>query len=279
MTLLKAHRMFGIQGGTGDVVLAGMWIPAKSTIRRIQGYCVYEGTTILSPLDVHAGSMAGYILPMRDPDSVGTMNVEWERLVPKDSAQESLDLDTSGSDSSTFWEPGEQRWQEVFEVGSMPVKLYEQHFLAGIGHNSIIANRDPETPFAYEFLAGTRLSVNLNGPIHVDQPSLLVFASGSPDLDATSITQAQQAITENEWGQLQFIDHVMERAHLHLIGLVETGAETPWEEATALLKRHLDPLVFEPLANTFVQIGWLTYGEFEFDVEVEGTMGKSTIEL
>ncbi len=280
MTKLKAHRMFALIGGTAsNVVLAGMWIPAKSTITRVRGYVVYESQTILTPQTVFMGSLEGYILPVTDPDSVGDMDALWNAQVPKDSTAEVLDLDAGSADSSPFWEPGAQRWEHVFDVGAQPTRVHASHFLCGIGHNSIVANRDPDTPFAYEFLGGKMVTVNLRGGFYVDRPSLLVFASGSPATTATSITQAKEAIQENEWGQLQFIDHVMERAMLDLLGIKETGAETPWEEATNLLKKHLDPLVLEPLAGTFEAVAWMTYGEFDFDVSVQGTMPSRSVDL
>ncbi len=97
--------------------------------------------------------------------------------------------------------------------------------------------------------------------------------------DATSSTEVIAGLAEEDWGQLQYIDHVMERAMLNLLGVQEVGAETPWEEATVLLKKYLRPLVLETQAASFVGVTWNCGGEMDYTIEVEGTMGRRALSL
>ncbi len=272
-TRLVANRMFAQQVIAGqDSVVAGLWVPAKSTIRSIWGYVQYEAAVERGLNEVAQGALAGYILPVLDPDSTGTMSTVWDALVPKDDGGDVLDLDTSAGDSASFWEPGLQVWEEVFDVGLQPLKIYEQHFLSSMGMNAIAVNRDPATPFDYEYIGGSRLAFNLRGPFRVDGPSLLVFAAGSPATTQTNGSAALAAIAEADWAQLQFIDEVLERSMLHILGLIEVGAETPFEEATALLRAHLDPPVLEVAGGIFQPTTWNLTGEARFVVEVQGKL-------
>ena len=64
---------------------------------------------------------------------------------------------------------------------------------------------------------------------------------------------------------------------LHLLGVTEAGAETPWVEAAALLRKHLDPDIFETTGATFISKTWRAAGELKFDHEVEGTLAKALV--
>lgn len=260
-------------------MLAGMWLPANSVLWGVRGYVVFESSTIIPSRDVGMASLGVAVLPIHDPDGVGTMDQEWDTHVDKDSSALTLDMDEATADGKNFWEPGAQIWEETFEVGGETRMLMKQTFLSGFGHNSLAENRDPETPFGYEFIGGKRMDVRLKGGMRTDRPSLVAIAAGSPLTTITSATAAIAAMAEADWGQLQFIDHVLERAMLALLGVMEGGAETPWEEATALLKTHLDPAVFETSAGTFVPLTWDTYGQVTFDVSLEGRMPKDLIDL
>ena len=101
--------------------------------------------------------------------------------------------------------------------------------------NSMMRWPDATTPFAPLWRAGEVFRIRIRRKLRVRQPSVLVLGLASPNLDDTT-SVAQKAATEPELAQTKYIGHVLERALLHLFGLTEAGAETPWEEATSLLK-------------------------------------------
>lgn len=278
---MRAHRMWAASQATGgDSVVAGMWIPAHTTIRSIKGYINMATSTVLAAGKVALGSFAGWVVRINDPDSVTVMSDVWDRQIPKDTTANVMDLDASSTgDTSPFWEPGATVWEETFDIGAQPRKLFQRVFMSSLGLNAMAVNRDPETPFGYEFIGGKTIPINLKGGLYCPGPSLLMFAVGSPLTTNTSVTAAVAALTEPEWGQLQFIDHVLERAMMSLLGLTEAGAETPWDEATSLLRTHLDPQVLELSGGTFVPVTWDTHGELMFEISVEGRMPRRAVDL
>lgn len=272
-TDMVANRIFGVQATAGtDDVVAGLWIPAGSMFKGVSGYVVFEAAVERGLNQVAMGAVAAYILPAQDPDATLTMDGIWNRLVPKETSAEVLDLDTATAITAPFWEPGAQAWENVFHVGLEPRRLMQSHFLSSMGHNAIAVNRDPESSFDYEYIGGKTVPVRAIGPMFVEQPSLVAVGVSSPDTLLTSATAALATIQEADWAQLQYIDEVLERAYLHLLGLVETGAETPFEEATDLLKRHLDPLILEVSGGIFQPTTWNLVGEMRFQIEVQGRL-------
>ena len=67
--------------------------------------------------------------------------------------------------------------------------------------------------------------------------------------------------------------NTLERAILHQMGVFEAGAETPWEEASSLLRQHLNPDVFEGTAGLFFTQGeYIFTGEASIDHSVTGDL-------
>ncbi len=144
--------------------------------------------------------------------------------------------------------------------------------MCGPSNAGMMFRQDTETPFLEHWFPGSVERVDFRRQVRVTSPSLAVFAVAVPDTLQTSATQAVAAFTENEWGRIKYIDTVLEMAMLDLLGLTESGAETPWEEASALLREYLDPSVLETNAGAMVGASWNAVGELVFDVVVPGTM-------
>ncbi len=280
MRRLLAQRMFQrtVAGGA-DAVVAGMWIPAGSVINGVNAYVNFEGNAVKTLSEIGLGAVEVWFLPVDDPDDGASMDTMWDQKVPKDTEVDSMDLDAGSIDATAFWEPGDVTWEEVFDIGMQPRKMFHHHFMTSYGFNSRMVNQDPETPFGFQYLPGKTVLVQIRQRQRVSGPGLLAIGVSSPDALSTSASIATGAMAEADWGQMQFIDEVLERAQLDLIGLTEAGAETPFEEATALLRRHLRPPILEVTAGTFVQTTWFAQGEARFDVSVEGQMARGSIAL
>ncbi len=275
-TKMIARRTFQrtILSGSDDV-LAGVWLPANTRVNGASGYV--GARTAKAPIGTAAmAAVEGWVLPVDDPDATATMEVHWDTHVPKDTGVDVLDLDTVAQDTAPFFEPGEVFWESLFDIGVQPRRVFHHHWMSSAEKNSLAINRDPETPFLYEFIPGKTFPIG-TGPFKVIGPSLLVFGGAAPSMNATSTSAALAPLAEEDWGQIQFIDHVLERAQLHLLGLFEAGAETPFEEASALLRSYLDPPVLEETGGYFLSDTWNMAGELIVDLTVEGTMPKQTI--
>lgn len=279
MTRMLATRVFDmVQGPGGDNVICGLWLPAGTILNGINGYIHVNGT-ILTDGKFAMGAIEAWVLRVDDPDGAELMQTLWDRRVPKDSSANTMDLDAGTADTQSFYEPGEISWEEVFDIGAQPQRLFHRHWISAFGLNNIMVNQDPETPFDFQFMPGKTVPVQVRARSRVAEPSLVVFGLASPSGDATSVSEAIAAAAESDWGQMRYIDHVLERAQLSLLGLTEAGAETPWDEASTLLRKHLRPKVLEITAGNFTAVSWLGTGEMRFDVSVEGTMKNRTIDL
>ncbi len=276
-TQMLSRRTFMSRASAGtDQVFAGIWLPANTRVSSVSGFIDLEGTTPLASLTMCYGSVEGWVMPVVDVDGSQDMNTVFDTKVPKDTAGIIIDLDSESPFVSNFYEPGEIMWDNIFPIGQQPQRVFERKFQCSLGRNSV-PQRDPATPFGYEYVPVKHMGLNLNRPIFVDEPSLLAFAVASPFTTTTQPAGYLQALVEEEWGQLQFIDHVLERAMLALLGVIEAGAESPWEEAITLLRKHLDPEVLETQGDAIVPVAWQFSGEMVIDHLVEGTMPKGAI--
>ncbi len=278
-----ARRTFITRVATGtDVVFFGISLPSDSVIHDIKVRCslVMEdlaGVANLAMAQVVAYGVEGWILPVLDPDNQLSYDQLWDWLVPKDSDVETLDLDTGGTDTSPFYEPGEVALSMIFDVGLQPERVYHRHRICTAPRNALMVFQDNQTPFAPKWIAGDSFDIHIRRRLRVNQPSCLVFAVALPLGDDTDAT-APVFLSEAQWPQVKYIDHVLERAMLHTLGLVEAGAETPFEEATALLKAHLDPDVYETEDGAFAILSdWTIAGEAVIDHSVVGDLPKHAI--
>lgn len=277
-TKLTRRTMFQtLVGSNTDRVCAGIWVPANSMILSANGYIDFNGGIVPANIIQTIGASMWW-LPVDDPDSTGGMETKWDTDVPKDTAAALLDMDTAAQDTTPEWQPGEPKWEQLYDIGAERRQLWESHAMSHIGRNLGIA-RDPETPFAVEYVPGGSMAVNMNRGFRTNGPGLLAVGVSSPDLGALSSTASIGQLAEDEWGRIQFIDMVVQQAMMSLLGLTESGAETPWQEATALLEDYLVPPMLEVTASSFNLINWVCVGEMTFKIIVEGNMQQRSIDL
>ncbi len=276
-TRMIARRTFAVSVVAGaDDVIAGAFLPSGSILNSVRGKVgMVSSTQLVGSVTLNA--LEGWILPVLDPDAAATMNAIFDALVPKDTTANTMDLDTAAADASAFHEPGLIAWEMVVDVGKVPRRIYHQHRVLNSAMGALVVARDPETPFLFEAIHGNVYDVNVGKRYRVTTPSVVVFAVAAPDTAATSATDAVAGIAENEWFQIKYIDHVLERAMISLFGLTEAGAESPWDEASQLLRKHLEPQMLEDNAGTFVGTNWSAAGEMIFDHTVVGRIGQGLI--
>lgn len=260
-----------------DQVIAGVWLPEGSILGDIRGHVSLMAPTEITLSQVAVCAIEGWILPVDDPDTVSTMNALWDSHVPKDQTGFLLDLDEAAADATPFYEAGAISWEFVYDVGGAAKRIFHRHDVLSAVDSFVLSRQDTETPFTEQFFPGKRYEVKVRGGGRMTQPSLAVFAVASPATTVTSATIPVGALLEDEWGRLKFIDHVLEMALMSSLGLTEVGAETPWDEASDLLKKYLDPEMLEANAGTVIPTVWLASGELVFDVIVPGRMSPPVL--
>lgn len=260
-----------------DVAAFGLSLPSDSVVNDIRVKMMFSGT------DMNFGTTVAYavemwILPILDPDAANDYDDIMDALVPKDTDVQTIDLDTGAADTSPFWEPGEADWSKLLDIGLRPRRLYHKHEWKTIASPGGFLRQDTETPFNNIWLPTGEMTIRVKRRLRVSQPSVLVLAVGSPSLDDTTITPHGHLL-ENEWGRVKYAGDMLKQAHMDLIGLTEAGAETPWEEATDLLQKHLMPDMVEITAGSYATQTWTVVTEAVIDHSVKGELGVGTISI
>ena len=279
MDRMIARRLTDLDVAAGqDRVVLGISLPSDTVVHDVRARIRFHSDAKASSQTSFAMGCEAYILPVFDPDSAANYDTLWDQLVPKDTDVQTMDLDTGTTDTTPFFEPGEADWTSLFDVGLRPERLYRRTRVLNIVDGGLWQGIDTETPFGLQWIPGGVVPIHIRRKLRVRQPSVLVIGFASPNFDDTT-SAAQAILLEAEWPQVKYIGHVLERALLHVLGLVEAGAETPWEEATALLQKHLDPDPLEETGARFGSLTWHLMAEMTIDHSVPGELGKKTISL
>jgi len=278
-TKLIARRLSKIEVAAGtDVIQFGISLPANTIVTGVKAAVNLWGPSVVDVQRAVMYACEGWILPLLDAETALAYITLWDNLVPKDTDVETIDLDTGALDTTPFFEAGEPDFAELFDVGSDAKRIYHRHRVMSIVQGNYIKYQDNQTPFTPQYHPGEAFNINVNRSYRVTQPSALIFAIASPAMDDTT-SSAPATLAEAEWAQVQYIDHVVERSLLHLFGVIETGAETPWEEATALLKKQLLPDVFEQVAGEWASVEYDVTTMATITMIVDGSLRKSTISI
>lgn len=259
-----------------DRVIGGISLPSGTTLNGINGHVELFGQTDLTSQQIVGYGVEGYIIPVIDPDTAATFQTLFDNFVPKDTDTQVMDLDTAGTNTTPFWEPGEADWTDIFELGVKPIRIFRRLRYMTPASAPSWNTIDTATPFGKEWRARDSFDITIKKRYRNRNPAIVCFALASPLMDDTQNTD-ESTLLEDEWGQVKYMGETLQRAQLHLLGLTESGAETPFEEATALLQKHMDPNAIEEDAGSFVGMTWLGLARYKFDHSVKGMLGTPTL--
>lgn len=277
MLRMIARRVFqvAIPNGT-DAILWGICLPPGTRVHDIRCKIAVVNQDELNWNKAAFYALEMYLLPVTDPDTPIAYNILWDNLVEKDTDVATLDLDTATADTSSFYEPGEVNWEALMPVGVRPEKLWASHRMITL-NDAVMTFQDNQTPFTKKYVSGRRERIQVGRRLKIgDMPMALVMGAASPVTDDTTAT-SPSTLTEQEWPQVRYMKHVLERALMSALGLTESGATTPWDEATVLLAKQLDPDVLEITAAAFSAVEWKMFGEATIDFSVEGELGNMVV--
>lgn len=257
-----------------DTVLWGLSLPRGSVVHDIKGVVSLVGSSNLPRPQITAYGVEIHIVPIPDPDLSAAYDSLWDNLIPKDTDVQLIDLDTATADLTPFFEPGEVDWTQVLDIGKRPVKLWGGYRFQTI-HDALATFRD-DTNAAVEWLAGGRERIRVRKSYRVTQPSVLMCGIASPSLDDTDATPPRM-ILENEWSRVKYASQMLEQAMISLIGLEESGAETPWEDQVDLLQEHLEPDLFEQTSGLYTSQTWTAVGDMKISHSVTGRLDLKSL--
>jgi len=263
-----------------DTVLCAIDIPAGCTLRSVSVPCQVLGVSAaLEMTEAVAYAAAAYVFPVEDPDTRVDYNVLWDRFVPKYTDVDLIDLDTTTAVTTPFWEPGEGSFEDIFDMGRQPQRVFSRKRRMNFADpgSSGFRFQPAETPFVPQWIPDDTFHMRMNRGISVKAPSVFILAMASPQYDDTTTTRVQ--LGENQWGQIQYTEATLERALMDQLAITEAGATTPWLQASDTLRTYLAPDTFEETAASFIANAWRVFGVCEWSLQVPGTMDFSRVDL
>lgn len=216
------------------------------------------------------------LIELDDPDTGDSYNDLWDRYIPKATSADVIDFDTATADTDEFWDPGQASFEEMFNMGNLPMTLFsaKRRLNYASPGNSGLRHVDQATPFDPQWHPGETIMVASRRRIKIRKPTVLLVALSSPSYAVTTNTRVH--LTELEWGQIQYIKATAERA---LVDQLVIDVDESWAVASAVMRKHLAPSVFEETGATFLTSAWNVFTYLEFRHTVPGEMDIRQIDL
>ena len=263
-----------------DRVIFGMTLPSESTLNNIRATVDVKTPVTNDRLSADFASIyeiAGYILPLPDVDAQPQLDVLWDQLVPKQEDDDTIEMDSGVADTNPFFEPGEESMEELYSVGFQPEQIFKRRELVTAAHPSAVLYEATGPQYVY----AQRHSLQTRKRYFIENPSVVVFGLSNPGL-ATGQDKAASPVTSltgSNIAQLKYMTNVLERAFMDVLAITEVGAESPWEEATNLLKAHLEPKVLTDGASgsPWINESYDVHVMAMIDHSVTGRFGVGTI--
>lgn len=216
------------------------------------------------------GGMYGtnaFLLPVDDPDAAVTADTIWDREVPKDVEESAgaFDLDSATADTDPEFAIGAFDLSSMFGYGPREIKGGRRRKLITFA-NSRAAYQGAAVD-TYSMV--DTFTLTLGETERVETPSLVAIGFSSPTIDET--TTVWTAPLEDQWINLQFPKWTVMQALVELLGQIETGAESPWEDASAFIFDHLEPSSQQATAGSILFASWNVFAQTTFLMDVPGT--------
>lgn len=267
-----------IAAGGADIVIGGVLLPSECTLNNVWGEVHMVGLTAQEFDKAALYGCSGYVLPVEDPNATNSFDTIWDTMVPKDTdfAAGALDLDAESANVSPEFEPGEPNINRLMDlqVNDQDHRFYHRRKMISFASRPVGYNA-AATPDSWIPVDTFRVRSRKN--ITADFMSAALLGVSSPTMDDVTVTSWASPADSVHWMQIKYLDVTLEQAFMQLAGLVETGAETPWEEAAALLEDLLEPTVVEITAGDFIGFSWNVFAALTFDVTVPGLIAKQQI--
>lgn len=260
-----------------DQVIIGYPIPAGGTLKNVWFNIHLIGAEGVVFKTAVSYGISGFVVPILDPDAAPSYTTVWDTLVPKDinDAAGLFDLDTAAADTKPEFEMGEADIQALFDLTPhKPVEVYRRRKFLTIANamaNYEIKSAADDLWTPAEFING-----QIKRNVSVKTPSVFMLGVSSPSLDQTSTTDPLTP-SEVQWAQYQYLEMTLEQAFINLLGLVETGAETPWEEASTFISDLIESVAFEEDAGAFHPMAWRCFCNSTIEVSVPGRKNMNVI--
>lgn len=258
--------------GNSDRVIAHCPIPSESTQNNVWGEVHVmnnDGFFIESAILYGAD---GYVLPLPDPDTADSIDDIWDRLVDKDSAvaNAALDIDTTSIVGSPSFEAGELDLNALADMHSFDDDnhWYKRRKILSFANSPTGFHwvTGGVSTFSPRDLFKVRSRRSIRSELHAES----LFGMTIPALTSTTSTVPNTPADEAAWLSEKYLEIILEQAWMFLVGLVETGAETPWTDAATFVEGLLEPAPFEDDTGAWLTDTLRVFSTWTFDITVPG---------
>ncbi len=232
--------------GQSDEVVAGVAITRGGSLLQVQGHIDVMPIQRLAIEEVVNFSLSAYVIPVPDFDTSITYDVVWDRFVPKDDeATDPIDIDEAAADANPEDEPGDIDLEAVLGLhGTRLTRIFSrktEFSVAGFP-------RHIHLDTTHFYWPSIRIPIRINKRVNCSEPCVVLFGLTSPLMDSHATTK-HSTPTLQEWAKMLFMPDTITDMLKQAIGAVETGAETPYVEAQALIVKLMAPLMIEEAAR------------------------------
>lgn len=220
--------------------------------------------------------LTGYAVPILDPDGGATYDAIWDAQVPKNinEASGAIDLDTGSAVATPEYEPGFVNWTGLYDMESGPRRWYRRRkVLTGASGGRGPAATGTMTHYLPQDVVRVNESLNIRARV----PTAIMLGLSSPVISQTTGTVLTSP-NKTQWLQLTFLEDTAIDALKWLFGLVEAGADTPYEEQAVELQQILMPAMFEGSADQFATGSWQFTVMGSWTVSVPGTLSVGKLD-
>lgn len=270
MLLVTRHTLEQRAIGAGsDQVITHVQIPSECWMANLWAEVHAISSGSVSVLHAQMFGVDGLVLPDVDPGTIDTIDDVWDQMVTKDDdfAGE-LDIDGFDADTNPVFEPGEPNINNVIglSVFDESNRFFKKRKMVTFASGP--RGFEVGTPDSY--IPADVFKIRSSKSIQAVMPSYGMVGFSAPQQDDVTATLPSTLGTEAAWMHIKYLDLVLEQAFTELVGLTETGAETPWIDAANLLEDLLEPDVVEPTAGSFSSSAWTVFCMATWQMAVPG---------
>lgn len=270
LKIIGRRWAFRAVSSNNDDVMAHYPLPAGCTLSRVDHEVHIVGVETVKTRELSAYGMSGFVIPVPDPDTVRNVDTLWDQFVPKDTGftEGAFDIDENTQQAAPEYEFGVPAMEGLFGVAmNSPVEFYRRRKMISFanrqsGFRAVDSSDDLFIPTDY--VKGT-----IKKQVKAERHSHIMFGFSSPDTLSTQVV-AVNTIAETEWPMMTFLETMLDDAAMFAMGLVEAGAEAPYNTIAAFVANLIEAPVFEETAGRFAPATWNVTQLATFQVDVPG---------
>lgn len=257
-----------VAAGTDQGLLA--WaVPEDGVVHSVKATGKMATSLPLGIANVCAYAVDGWLFQIPNDFMESAVNAILDGVIPKYTGALSFDFDTETADAAPGYEPGEIR-NDILAQSDGPQHIYQRRKFLGFADGVQYHVKTEHTE--HEWFPRDRFSLERAGPMLARGMSGMAFICSSPNNDAlTSETKLMPTFggtAKSEWAWLKYLDEALDLAVVAMLGLTETGAETPYVDLLDFIEFMISSA--NVMSSGLTDVGWLVFMAGTATIQVPG---------